>query len=84
MKSALFAVLATLVAAPAFASETKAVDTRPQVFRAESQKTIGDVTYVRAVSEDGKRVANVRINKKNGEVRAKVDGKRVEIKFEGI
>jgi hypothetical protein len=83
MKIALIALLAASVAVPAFAADQAAVNSKPQVFVKDSQKRVNGVVHIRAVSQDGKRVANVRVEK-DGAVVGEVDGKKVNVAFEGI
>jgi hypothetical protein len=82
MKLAVFALVAATLVTPAFAADTAAVNTKPQVFVKNSQKRVDGVTHIRAVSMDGKRVANVRVEK-DGNVVGEVDGKTVNVSFQG-
>jgi opacity protein-like surface antigen len=82
MKIILFAVVAVSLVSPAFAAES-VVNTKPQVFLKDSQKRVDGVTHIRAVSKDGKRVAKVRVEK-DGSVVGEVEGKKVNVSFDGI
>ncbi len=83
MKFAVLAFVAATIATPAFAADKAPVNTKPQVFFKDSQKRVDGVVHIRAVSQDGRRVANVRVEK-DGNVVGEVDGQKVNVQFEGI
>ncbi len=82
MKIALFVSVAVSLVSPAFASDA-VVNTKPQVFVKDSQKRVDGVVHIRAVSQDGKRVAKVRVEK-DGSIVGEIEGKKVNVSFEGI
>jgi hypothetical protein len=83
MKIATLATLAIAIATPALAAEQAPVNTKPQVFFKDSQKRVDGVVHIRAISKDGKRVANVRVEK-DGAIVGEVEGQKVNVSFEGM
>ncbi len=83
MKLALFALVAATVVTPALAAQPAAVNSKPEVFFKDSQKRVDGVKYIRAVSSDGKRIAKVRVEK-DGTIVGEVEGKKVNVIFDGI
>jgi hypothetical protein len=83
MKIALFALVAASLVTPAFAADKAVVNSKPQVFFKSSQKKVDGVVHIRALSKDGKRVANVRVEK-DGNIVGEVEGKAVNVQFDGV
>jgi hypothetical protein len=83
MKTFILSMVLAAVVTPAFAASAPKPNTKPEVFYRESVKRQDGTVSIRAVSENGKRIANIRVEK-DGKVTGEVDGKKVNVTFDGI
>jgi hypothetical protein len=83
MKFALIALMTASLATPALAADVAPVSSKPKIFIKDSQRKINGVVHIRALSQDGKRVATVRVDK-DGTIVGEVEGKKVNVMFSDI